>query len=47
LIEGVASPEDAASEGCRATYECLAALSDEESNRVTETLRRELDGRSL
>lgn len=48
LIQALApSPEDAASESCRAAYDCLAALSDDESAAVAETLRQELDGRSL
>jgi hypothetical protein len=48
LIQALApSQEDAASETCRAAYDCLASLSDDESNAVADTLRNELDGRSL
>ncbi len=48
LIQALApSAEDAASESCRVAYDCLAALSDDETAAVAETLERDLDGRSL
>lgn len=48
LIQALApSPEEAAWESCRAAYDCLASLTDSETAALTETLERDLDGRSL
>ena len=48
VIEALGAPvEDTATEGCRAAYDCLASLSDAESEAVLQAMKTEIEGRQL